>query len=146
MDNNEELLIELMNVYLEEWKHRDSIMWEQVFRFYMATLVVSVLPYTNIINSDGLFSGVFLHCVGIFLSFVFLYVSFAYGIRLIASADTYEKIVSKLSSVKLQRTKLNDLKYPRFVKRIVGKHIVVVLPTAMFISLLVVNIVFWLVE
>ena len=36
--------IALMNIYLEEWKHRDVILRQQVFRFFYATLIIIFFP------------------------------------------------------------------------------------------------------
>ena len=37
-------LLDLMDIYLSEWKHRDEMLWKQVFKYFYATLVVLFLP------------------------------------------------------------------------------------------------------
>lgn len=40
-------MLQLMDIYLREWEHRDSILWDQSFRFFVAALVVMILPFSN---------------------------------------------------------------------------------------------------
>lgn len=90
--------ISLLNVYFLEWSHRDQILWSQIFKFYFATLIVILLP--NIYNyfqmelpslPDWGF-----RIIGIFLSFVFLYISLGYAVRLHNISESYRLILNKL--------------------------------------------------
>lgn len=146
MQSENDMIIDMLSIFLEEWKHRDSIMWEQVFRFYLATLTVSVLPYTNIINTEGLFSKFFFHCVGIVLSVCFLYISIAYGYRLKAASETYKNMLAKIPNNEIKRTEIGELKGSKIVLKIAQERIVDVLPIILFISLILVNVVFLIVE
>lgn len=48
-----ENVIELMNVYLSEWEHRDEMLWAQVFKHFYATLIVMFLPnIASFLNVD----------------------------------------------------------------------------------------------
>ena len=145
MKSDDAFLVGFMSVYLEEWKHRDSVMWAQVFRFYLATLSVSLLPYTDLINQHNLFSKGSLHIVGIVMSICFLYISIAYGSRLYVISKTYKEIIRKLSIDDIKRLEIKDLRLPKVAKTILGAPIAVVLPFALFVSLIIVNIVFWIV-
>lgn len=37
-------ILELANIYLSEWQHRDEILWKQVFKYFYANLVVLFCP------------------------------------------------------------------------------------------------------
>ena len=39
--------LQLMEVYLSEWEHRDSSLWKQAFSYYLFTLAVIVFPYVT---------------------------------------------------------------------------------------------------
>ena len=61
-----EQLINLANMYLNEWSHRDSMMWKQVFSYFISCLVVMLLPFMTYFGID--FGGalpklIFFHCI-----------------------------------------------------------------------------------
>ena len=71
-------LLTLMSIYLDEWKHRDSILWKQTFTFFWATLIVMLLPfaakYLQINIPDKLPQFLF-PLIGIIMSFLFIIIS-----------------------------------------------------------------------
>lgn len=36
--------ISLLNIYLEEWRLRDQLIWSQMYRFFYAILIIILLP------------------------------------------------------------------------------------------------------
>lgn len=103
-------IIALLGVYLSEWQHRDELLWTQVFKYFYATLVVTVLPnaaaFVGIelpeIN-DKLFP-----VIGMVMGIIFLYVGLGYAVRLRASSRTYEKIMKMLGDEKYERISIHD--------------------------------------
>ena len=131
-------IIALINVYLEEWKHRDTILWAQAFRFFYATLIVMLLPnLTNYLHIQ-LPSYVPVKAfplMGIIMSIVFFYISYGYALRLIAISDTYTKILDMLDK-KFRRKKLDEIKNGVFFKARIAK----IFPTMLFIALLLIGL------
>lgn len=111
-------LINLMNVYLSEWNHRDELLWSQVFRYFYVTVVAIFLP--NIAGFLGIklpdkLPNIIFPIAGLLLSVVFLYVSIGYAKRLEAVGKTYQKLISYLP-IDLQRYSLLDpeIKYGKY--------------------------------
>lgn len=109
-------IISLMEIYLNEWEHRDSLLWKQAFKFFYANLVVTVLP------SIAEFVGISLPpinkkvfpIIGIIMSMVFLYIGIGYAIRLRASSRTYENTMKLLGDEKYCRVSIKDKKHIKF--------------------------------
>lgn len=105
-------IIALMSVYLSEWEHRDELLWTQVFRYFYATLIVTVLP--NIAAFVGIelpeINIKLFPIIGMVMALVFLYVGLGYAIRLRASSRTYEKIMKLLGSEEYERISIRDKK------------------------------------
>lgn len=110
LDNDQ--IIALMSVYLSEWEHRDELLWTQVFRYFYATLIVTVLP--NIAAFVGIelpeINIKLFPIIGMVMALVFLYVGLGYAIRLRASSRTYEKIMKLLGSEEYERISIRDKK------------------------------------
>ena len=91
-------VIELLNIYLTEWIHIDSLLWSQVFRYFYVTIVIIFLP--NIAGFIGIelpnIPKVIFPIFGILLSCVFLYVSMGYAKRLEAIVKTYQHLINLL--------------------------------------------------
>lgn len=110
-------LLDLMDIYLSEWKHRDEMLWKQVFKYFYATLVVLFLP--NIASFLGInlpeFPAVLFPLAALVLSLVFLYISIGYSKRLEASGNTYQKLINLLPE-ELRRISVSDpnIKFGRF--------------------------------
>ncbi len=133
-------LLDLMDIYLSEWKHRDEMLWKQVFKYFYATLVVLFLP--NIASFLGInlpeFPAVLFPLAALVLSLVFLYISIGYSKRLEVSGNTYQKLINLLPE-ELRRVSVSDpnIKFGRFF----SKRISVVICVLMFLGLLCLSIV-----
>lgn len=133
-------IIALMGVYLNEWEHRDELLWTQVFRYFYATLIVTVLP------NAATFIGIDLPkvnvkifpIIGLVMSIVFLYVGLGYAIRLRASSRTYEKMMNLLNDERYKRISIKDNK----LERIFSVPMAFVLVVTMFIALVAVAVLF----
>lgn len=137
---NEEI-ISLISIYLGEWKHRDEVLWRQVFKYYYATLIVTIFPHitdklgANIpINDSRIF-----YYIGIIMSFMFCYISIAVAMRVRASYKAYENSVNLLRNGENTyiRVSLETLKFGKFFKYPLAISIIII----MFISLLTIAIV-----
>ncbi len=113
---NEELtndqIISLMDIYLNEWEHRDGLLWSQVFRCFYATLIVTILPNAAAFVGIELpqINAKMFPVIGIVMSLVFLYVGLGYAMRLQASGKTYAKVMKLLGNEKYQRISIKNRK------------------------------------
>lgn len=134
LDNDQ--IIALMSVYLSEWEHRDELLWTQVFRYFYATLIVTVLP------NAAVFIGIELPeiniklfpIVGMLMALVFLYVGLGYAIRLRASSRTYEKMMKLLGSEEYERISVRDREKIR-LGYLFAAPMAVILVVTMFVAL-----------
>ena len=142
MENNvlksEKDLLGLLNIYLEEWKHRDNIMWNQVFRIYYATLIITILPYIEILKNDSgnKFDNKICFWISLIMSFFFLYIGLAYGLRLKAIGDTYMKLCMMIEDERIRKLKIEDMNK---MITIFTKPLSLSIPIILFFSLLFVN-------
>lgn len=93
-----EATISLLNIYFSEWHHRSQTLWSQTFKFYYAVLIIILLPNLALrfqLNLPRVPILTF-RVVGLLLSFVYLYISLGYAVRLHAVSITYQKIINKL--------------------------------------------------
>ena len=121
MENNDkelnpEQLISLMAVYLNEWEHRNNLLWSQVFKMFYANLIVIILPYiTNFLGVSlpevnlKLFS-----IIGMIMAPIFLYIGLGYAKRQKASSMTYVKVMKRLENEDYQRTPITSLKFGKW--------------------------------
>ena len=114
-EQNHETVIALMEIYLSEWMHRDGVLWQQVFKFFYATLIVMLLP-----NITGYFSielpivpNYAFRIAGIVSAIFFLYVSLGYSKRLEASGNTYQRMINMLPE-KFRRVPLKEIPYGKY--------------------------------
>lgn len=116
-------LLNLMEIYLSEWCHRDEFLWLQVFRYFYVTILVIFLPYIADylkIDLPPFIDITFFPVAGIILSLVFLYLSLGYTKRLEAVSKTYQTVINCLP-VFLQRKKVSELKHGKiFNHRLAG--------------------------
>lgn len=111
-DLNSDQIISLMSIYLNEWEHRDSLLWSQVFKLFYANLIVIILPNITAflgISLPAINSKVF-SAVGIVIAFVFLYIGLGYAKRLNASSATYANVMKLLGDEKYQRVPLKKIR------------------------------------
>ena len=125
-DSNPELVLDLMNIYLSEWKHRDAHFWNQAFAYFIATLTVIVLPLFNPEEKAVLFQMIpqcVFPIVGIIMSVLFLAIMLAYYKRSEACHSKYTEIIEKLplkfqeENLKTKYSKSNEKEgsFPRFL-------------------------------
>lgn len=95
--NNDES-IKLMEIYLNEWKHRDNMFWKQVSTYFFAVLIVIILPFSNIWDIDLSFKipNFVFPLIGMVLSLVFLVIGKSFADRLTWVSKTYESIINML--------------------------------------------------
>ena len=101
-------ILELANIYLSEWQHRDEILWKQVFKYFYANLVVLFCPILllfykliYLLSLELLFL-LFPYC---FLQVFYIYIYNGYVKRLEASSSTYQNILNYLP-IELRRVSL----------------------------------------
>ena len=130
---NSDQIITLMSIYLDEWKHRDSLLWSQVFKLFYAILIVIILPYVANFLGVSLppINNKIFPIIGIVLAFVFLYIGIGYAKRLNASSKTYINIMRLLGKEEYQRVPLANLRFGKLFK----PSIATVLVYAMFFAL-----------
>ena len=108
----------LINLYYQEWQHREETFWKQVFKFYFATLTVIFLPniaaHFNFTPPD--FPYWIFPVVGFLMTLVFFYISYGYAIRLKASSETYKKVNNLLCN-KYKRISLERITKWRFITK-----------------------------
>lgn len=138
---NQDQIIALMDVYLNEWMHRDELLWTQVFKFFYANLVVIVLP--NIAEFIGIvlpeINKKAFPIIGIFMAIIFLYVGIGYTMRLRASSRTYVKIMHLLGDKRYERISIknkDEIKFGCFF----ALPMAIVLIIAMFVALIFISI------
>lgn len=95
---NTEHLLELWNIFLVEWQHRDSMFWKQVYLYFLSSLIVMLFPYIKIWKQDfteKLPSHLF-PIVGILMALLFFIICEGYIARLEALDIQIDKIRSQL--------------------------------------------------
>ena len=140
-----ENLLNLMEIYLNEWSYRCDLLWNQAFKYYYATLIVLFLP--NISSFLGIdlyqFPSLSFRVISLILSLLYLYVSWGYSLRLEASGKTYQRIINMLPD-ELQRITISNskflLKYP-LLKTIFSGRTSYIKCFLMFLSLFVMSII-----
>ena len=132
-------MLHLMDIYLCEWQHRDSMLWKQTFTFFVAALVVMILPFSSLWGikiSDSIPKWVF-PTIGMALSVVFYIISMGYSLRLTAIGKSYNNLLNMLPKnyqrISIKETKNNSILSKNYSRLIV--HL-------MFIALLVLGILF----
>lgn len=137
IDND--MIINLLNIYLQEYIHRDNHMWSQTYKFFFASLVIMLLPNLTErlgINIPEIFSShkwIF-PLAGIALAIIFLYVSLGLAKRFQASSETYNKLINLLPK-EVQRVKLAELPI-----KLLNKTHNYILITLMFLVLIIIGI------
>lgn len=143
LSNDYDATISLLNVYLQEWIQRDNILWSQIFKFFYAILIITLLPNISSylqIDLPSIPILIFRIC-GIIFSFIFLYVSLGYVKRLEAISDTCQKIIDKFPS-DYTRVKLStEIKHGKYFMPHLSYIICIVLFSCLlFLSILLIFI------
>ena len=129
LDYNE--TISLLNVYLSEWSHRDKELWAKALKLYYA--IPNISNFFNVVLPS--LPAIIFRIIGLFLSLIFLYVTFGYAIRFQAIAETYQSIINELPE-KYHRKSIKTYKTGHFF----SLKINYLLYFALFISLFTLSI------
>lgn len=140
---NTDSIISLMNIYLQEFIHRDKHMWSQNYRFFFASLTIMLLP--NLTERLGIAIPQFFSSyvwlfplMGIIIAIVFLYVSLGLAKRFQASSQTYNKII-KLLPEELQRESIKNMPI-----KILNHTNTYILPILMFAVLIILGVILFI--
>lgn len=110
LDSEYDTTIALLNVYLSEYIYRDQVLWSNLFKMYYVVLIVILLP--NLTNYFQIelpnIPIIIFRLIGLLLSFVFLYITLGFAIRVQAIVDTYQQIIDKLPN-DYQRKKIKTI-------------------------------------
>lgn len=140
--------ISLLSIYLSEWSHRDNILWSQVFKFYYAILIVILLPNLALYLKLELPSWpvIVFRLIGLALSFIFLYISLGYSIRLQAIGDTCGRLIGKLPT-DYKRKSLYEIKYKNLsIGKIFMPRLSYVICFSLFVSLFSLSIILMIIS
>lgn len=129
--------ISLLNVYLAEWSHRDQTMYTHVYKMFYSILMVILLPNFAVflqIDLPEVPIWVF-RIIGLLLSFVFLYLSLGYAVRLHSVGYTYKKIIDKLPA-DYRRERLENINIKQIhIGKIFKPNLTYILCFALFLIL-----------
>lgn len=108
-------IVDLMDIYLSEWMHRDELFWMQTYKYFYASLIVMLLPKIASFLTITLptINAIVFPIIGIIMAMFFLYITLAYAKRLEASSKTYQKLIEMLDPA-LQRKSIRTLKFGKF--------------------------------
>ena len=139
-DFNVDSHLALMEIYQSEWQYIHGHLWNLIFKFFYANLIVLFLPNLSTMLGINLskFPPVLFPSISSILSLVFLYVTFGVTKRVEASAKTYAHMLQMLPE-NLQRIPVASpqIKMGRFFRFPLNQ----ILCVAMFLSLFFASIV-----
>ena len=138
---NYDQIISLLDVYFNEWAHRDNSIWNHVFKYFIATLIIMIMP--NIANGIGLDMDIpplLFRFVGLGIAIFAFYAGMAYALRLDASSQTYRNILNKLPE-DYRRVTLKDVNKGKKKKKkkynMLEKSLAYNIPKIIFISMII---------
>lgn len=125
--NNEyevEQKIAALDVYIQEYIHRDNHMWDLGLKFFFASLTVTLLPTLNSLKIPEFLNrnSFIFPLLGIVLAFIFLYVTLHQLKRFEAISDTYSRIVTSLPD-SIKRKSLKDSDNEKCFRNKLEEHI-----------------------
>lgn len=98
LSNDYNATLSLLEIYLSELIHRDQIFKDQVFKFFYTILIIMLLP--NLAEHFDLtlpnLPVLIYRILGLLGSFIFLYISLGYAMRLQSASKTYQNIINQL--------------------------------------------------
>ena len=133
-------IIQVLELYLSDWQHRNQMFWQQNYRFFFAGLVVSLLPYVKFVENtlvDVMDRQIF-HIVGIVVAVIYFVIVNAETARLHALSVKYKEIMNLLPDT-YQRKEIKDSK--RFMDRMFSKEIIRIISVGMPLGLIILNLV-----
>ncbi len=140
VETTEELL-HLLEIYLSEWEHRDTLFWKQIFTYFFSSLVVMLLPFMNAwgLHLPESIPNFIFPAIGLVMSVLFFIVSNGYLARLKAVHDTYQSLIEKLP-FGYRENKVERL-YPGVQGKILTWRMGAIICGFMFLALVVIGIV-----
>ena len=140
VETTEELL-HLLDIYLSEWEHRDTLFWKQIFTYFFSSLVVMLLPFMNAwgLHLPESIPNFIFPSIGIIMSVLFFVVTNGYLARLKAVSIPYQSLIEKLPP-EYRRRKVNQL-YSGTWGEILNWRMGGIICGFMFLALVVIGIV-----
>ncbi len=105
--------IQMIEIYLTEYIHRDTHMWSQIYRFFFSSLAIMLLPYLagglglEIPEEFEPYKIVF-PILGLVLALFFLYTALSLAKRFIAVSNKYNELTSSLPE-ELRRKNIKEM-------------------------------------
>jgi len=109
-------LISLLGVYLEDFKHRNNILWGNTFKLFYAALLIILLPTVYVAKVEFIFLPMpteLYRAVCFVMLLAILYVVAGYAKRLECCTETYKKMNEKLPK-EYQRKDILELKFGKY--------------------------------
>ena len=102
----------LLEIYRSELAHRDNDYWRNISIFFLATVIVDILPFANLFNIalPKEIPNILVVLVGFFMTFMFWQLGKGFAIRVKASSDTYNALIEMLPP-KYQRKTIENMSY-----------------------------------
>ncbi len=140
VETTEELL-HLLDIYLSEWAHRDTLFWKQIFTYFFSSLVVMLLPFMKVwgLHLPESIPNFIFPAIGLVMSVLFFIVSNGYVARLKAVNIPYQSLFEKLPP-EYRRKKVNQL-YSGTWGEILNWRMGGIICGFMFLALIVIGIV-----
>lgn len=87
--------LEIAELYLDEWKHRDNMLVKYIFSFFISILIVSLIPYVKFKENTlvDVVEPCLFNVLGIILSFLAMFVTMRMGNRLSEVGDKYRSYI-----------------------------------------------------
>ena len=138
---NTDQLLTLMNIYLSEWIHRDSMFYKEIFTYFFASLVVMILPFADIwgLRLSPTLPAWLFPIAGILMAIIFLIISCGSIVRISALSDPYQLLINKLPE-ECRRKTVRQL-YPGFVGKLLSWRMAAVVCGFMFVALIVIGLI-----
>lgn len=126
---DEASFLSLMSIYLSEWMHQDTILWNHAFAYFAFTFAVTVFPVACPWNLDKKVLAVLplklFPSVGIVLAFMLLFVMLGYWRRMRKSTTKYRDMIEMLDkSVREEKLhpQVMDVREDEQGKKVISFH------------------------
>ncbi|MBD5499191.1 MAG: hypothetical protein HDR11_15815 [Lachnospiraceae bacterium] len=140
---NHDQLIALINIYEEDWKHRDLLLWSHVYRFFYISVLTMLIPQLSSYFSLNLGNvpRIIFPVTGTLLSLLSIYVSYSMGMRLKASDKSRRKLYALLPD-EYHKVTLKEISN----SRILSTRVTIIVPFALHILVILLGIFLILLE
>jgi len=120
--------IALMNMYLSEWDSRNNNLWHQLYRYFFAVLVVTMLPHLGFLELGTLkYFQLIFPITGFVMTICFFVVMKGYAMRMGNVSKIYGEMIERLPK-ELRRERIVDPVYGRLMTNFV----VIVMTVSLF--------------